>query len=406
MRKLVRPVFLVLCALQCAQAAPAYSSAEKAVSGKGSVGKGARIFIDKAHPAHSDLQDADFRQLADAKLTVVVRKWTHDNHGKEINLEQYVRRAARAGLAVMQWDYGAVAAQANDVPTINHLGKPTRNIAPLHPEAWRRLSETLIGYAQLSRKHPNFKGVLLDFEIYGENKTDGYCESYDDYTFRSFVESLGREVPQPLPAPDKRKDYLVNRQWYQMYISYHLNEMGRQVRQLRKRLDAINPNFQIGVYAWGFLLDPFIREMATAKAPVLILDATTYARAVWDNAVEGGYDAKKPDKEALKWALDYTKIATRVAHQTYDNVVLLPGHYSHAPGPPDQYKFTAKQAFQSAAFGEGYWIWSDWMTPKPFTSRKEWHDALVGYLGKANRAVDAKDWTWADREPETVPSRP
>ena len=361
---------VILLATACLLQAETRAASEKGAKAnvfRGSVGKGARIFVDKAHPAHGDLQEADFKQLADAGLNVVAHMWTHDNRGQAIDLDQYTRRAAKAGLAVMHWDYGVVQTTRADIATINQHGKPTRNIAPLHPESWRQLTEAMVKFAKLSKRNPNFKGALLDFEIYGENQTDGYCESYDDYTFRTFIESLGRDVPNPLPAPDQRKHYLENRQWYQMYISYHINETARHTRKLRKTLDAINPKFQIGVYGWGFLIDPIIREMATPQAPVLILDATTYARAVWDNAVEGGYDAKRPDKESLRWALDYTKKATKVAHATYENVYLLPGHYSHAPGPKDgmQYKFTAKQAFQSAAFGDGYWIWSDWMTPEP-----------------------------------------
>jgi hypothetical protein len=90
------------------------------------------------------------------------------------------------------------------------------------------------------------------------------------------------------------------------------------------------------------------------------------------------------------------------AHQRYDNVIYLAGHYPQSPGPKDQYKFTAKQAFQSAAFGEGYWIWTDWKAPKPWTDKREWYDAMMDYFGKANAALDAKDWKWAKNEPSTV----
>ena len=373
-----------------------------------SVGKGARIFIDKAHPLHSNLQEADFKKMADARLTIVARMWSTDLSGKPIDLGEYTRRAAKAGIGVMQWDPGlARATEADsDLRTMTRLGKSVPYLAPAHPAAWRQLRETLVGYAKLSKSNPTFKGALLDFEIYDENKTDGFCESYDDYSFKTFVKSIGREVPNPLPAPDQRKHFLENQQWYQMYVNWNVQQVAKHIRQIRRAIDVVNPKFQVGVYGWGVLVDPTIREFGTPQAPTLILDATTYSRSTWGSAFEGGYDANRPDKEALKWALDFTKLAIEGTHETYDNVIFLAGHYSSAPGPKDgtQYKFTAKQAFQSAAFGEGYWIWSDWITPEPWKDRGEWHDALVGYLGKANAAVDAKDWTWADREPETVPT--
>jgi hypothetical protein len=261
----------------------------------------------------------------------------------------------------------------------------------------------MVAYAKLSKIHPNIEGINLDFEIYDHNKTDGFCESYDDQTFRDFFASVGRDAPDPLVAPKDRQQYLIRQQIYQMYIGYQIDLVAERAADLRQAIDAINPKFQIGIYGWGALIPPIIHAMATPQSPALILSAMTYGRSVYSNAFESGYDAERPDSEALKWSLETVQKGIASAHQRYDNVIYLAGHYPQSPGPKDQYKFTAKQAFQSAAFGEGYWIWTDWNAPKPWTNKIEWYDAMMKYFGKANAALDAKDWKWAENEPPTVP---
>jgi hypothetical protein len=369
------------------------------------VGKGARIFVDKAHPAHGDLIEADFKQLADAGFTVVANRWGKGLDGREIDLNSYVSRAANTGLAVMKWDSGLVDATDDTDRAINRLGKATRYTSTLSEKAWQQLTEHLLEYARLSLKQPHFKGVLLDFEIYDRaNKTDGFCESYDDRTLSDFITSTGRDVPSPLPPLDKRKTWLEQRQWYQMYIGYHTDMIAKKSRALRQAIDVINPRFQIGVYGWGVLVSPVIHELATPQAPLLLLDAMTYGRSLYSNAFDGGYDGNRPDQEGLQWSLEMTQKLAASAHNRYENIIFLAGHYPQSPGPKDgtQYKFTAKQAFQSAAFGEGYWIWTDWITPKPWKERREWYNAMIDYFGEAHKALDAKDWSWAQREPDTV----
>jgi hypothetical protein len=368
-----------------------------------SVVKGARIFVPKVHPAHGDLTKDDFKQLADAGFTVIARKWTTTLQGKPgISDGEYAARAASVGLSVMKFQSGLVEAKDDADQTINRNGVATRYTRPQSLFAWQALTDEMVAYAKLSKIHPNIEGINLDFEIYDHNKTDGFCESYDDQTFRDFFASVGRDAPDPLVAPKDRQQYLIRQQMYQMYIGYQIDLIAQRAVDLRKAIDAINPKFQIGIYGWGVLIPPIIHAMATPQAPALILSAMTYGRSVYSNAFESGYDAQRSDDEALKWSLETVQKGIAGAHQRYDNVIYLAGHYPQSPGPKDQYKFTAKQAFQSAAFGEGYWIWTDWKAPKPWTNKREWYDAMMEYFGKANAALDAKNWKWAENEPPTV----
>lgn len=359
-----------------------------------------RIFVDKAHPARGRLNAADFKQLADAGFTHAVCRWSADAQGKAIDIGDYARLAAASGLGVYKWDYGLVNATESTTRHLNRLGKETRYTSPLDPAAWQELNRKLTDYARLSLTAPNFKGVLLDFEIYGGNKTDGFSESFDDRSLRLFMDELGYDSTIELPAVDKRKSWLENRQWYQLYIGWHLEKIARNVRELRTAIDAINPQFQFGVYGWGVLTTPYIQELATLQAPVLVLNAMTYGRSAYSNAFEGGYDGDRPDRAGLQWSLETVKNGIKSAHQRYDNVIFLAGHYPQSPGPADgtQFKFTARQAYQSALFGEGYWIWTDWITPKPWTDRREWYDAMIAYFGRANAAVIAKDTAWLEQE--------
>jgi hypothetical protein len=259
----------------------------------------------------------------------------------------------------------------------------------------------IVDQARLSLKCPNLKGAALDFEIYDENRTDGFCESYDDAAFVAFHREMGKPVPSPLPPAAERRAYLDKQQILALYIESQARRVGEQARKLRKAIDAINPDFQIGVYGWGAFKESVMRGVAAERAPVLDLDATLYGRTIWSNAFEGGYDANEPDRTALKWSLVTASEMSRKARQRDYPAVLLAGHYPQSPGPKDgsQFKFTVRQSFNSAAYADGYWIWTDWWLPEPWTDKQAWIDAMMAYWTEANAALDAGDWTWASRQP-------
>jgi len=378
------------------------------------VGRGARLFVTKCFPRHGKLSDEDFRQLADAGFTVVVNKWQED-------VPAYCRGAAQVGLDVMTWSGGMAAAEnlpkkrekGKDLPfspgadqTITRVGKATIYTVPHSPTAWAKVTERVTGLATLSLVHPNLRGVIWDFEIYGPHKTDGFCESYDDRTFAEFLRRLGKELPVPLTPPAKRWTYLKENGILGLFMDYQSKLVAKQVARLRERVDAINPGFQIGVYGWGVLLEAVKENVATPRAPILDCSAMTYGRTVFSRKYAGGYRADEPDRTGLKWSLLTTARMAREGRRRSYPAVVLGGHYPQAAGPPDgtQYKFTVRQAFNSAAYADGYWIWTDWRAPKPWKSKQGWIDAMLRYFGKANAALDAGDFTWASRQPDYFPS--
>ena len=377
------------------------------------VGRGARLFVTKCFPRHGKLSKEDFRQLADAGFTVVVNKWQED-------VPAYCRGAAGAGLEVMTWSGGMAAAEnlpgkiekGADLPmtpgadqTITRVGKATIYTVPHSPVAWSKAADRVAELAAQSLEFPNFRGVVWDFEIYGPHKTDGYCESYDDTTFVEFLRSLAKEVPAPLTSPSERWAYLKEYGVLGLYVDYQSRLLAKQVARLRQRVDAINPEFQIGVYGWGVLLEAVKQNVATPRAPTLDCSAMTYGRTIFSRKYAGGYRADEPDRTGLKWSLLTTAKMAREGRRRSYPAVVLGGHYPQASGPPDgtQYRFTVGQAFNSAAYADGYWIWTDWHVPKPWESKQQWIDAMMEYFGEANAALDAGDFTWAARQPDYFP---
>jgi hypothetical protein len=368
-------------------------------AGEDQIGPGARLFVTKVHPGHGHLTEQDFNQLRDAGFTVAVDRWIED-------IPSFCEGASKAGLAVMTWQMGMADATEGDLVdrTMTRLGKTTRFTLPHSAAGWAKVTDEMVAQARLSLKYPNLKGAALDFEIYDENRTEGFCESYDDEFFIAFHREMGKPVPNPLTPAAERRAYLDKQQVLSLYIESQAKRVGEQARKLRLAVDAVNPNFQIGVYGWGAFKDSVMRNVASEQAPVLDLDATLYGRTIWSNAFEGGYDADEPDRTGLKWGLVIAAEMSRKARQRDYPAVLLAGHYPQSPGPKDgsAYKFTVRQSFNSTAYADGYWIWTDWWLPEPWTDKQAWIDAMMSYWAEANGALDAGDWTWASRQPVQV----
>ncbi len=364
------------------------------------VDRGARIFITKTYPAKGKLSDNDFRQLADAGFTVVAVRWLGS---ASEDMAVYCQRAAKAGLDVMKWGGGMASAEGDD-RVVNRHGKTTKYTIPYSPRGWNKITEHAIEAAKLALKYPNYKGVIFDYEIYDKNKTDGFCESYDDQSFANFLASVGHIVPNPLTPPAERWDHLKKYGLLGMFVGYQSELLAEQVQIFRRKLDAVNPDFQIGTYGWGVLFDVVAENVATQQAPVLIFNAATYGRTHFSNAFSGGYDAAEPDRRGLKWALiTNASLARNVRDRQYP-AVFLGGHYPQSPGPKDglQYKFTVRQAFNSAVYADGYWIWTDPHTQKPWKSKQQWIDAMMAYFQQANAAIDAGDYAWSSRQSDLV----
>ena len=353
--------------------------------------RGLRLFVTKVYPGHGVLSHDDFEQLADAGFTTVVNRW-HEN------VPAYAQYAADAGLDSMSWEGGMVNADTlGEAHTVTYEGLETQYSVPYSHAAWLNRTQLLQSRVLLSLTSPRFTGVLLDFEIYDSNKTNGFAESYDEGSFTDFLTEQSLPVPDPLTAPSQRKGYLSGLGLYDEYIAWQYSLVAAEVVQLRQAVDAINPNFQIGVYGWGPLIEAVMENVATTAAPVLLVNAATYGRDTYS----GGYDTTRPDRPALKWSLLTNAEAAQQVPQLSYPAIYLGGHNPQVVGTGDAYKFTVRQAFNSIAYGTGYWIWTEWAAPDGW-DKQEWIDALMAYFELAHTALDVGDFTWASRQPVQI----
>ena len=354
-----------------------------------------RLFVTKVYPGHGLLSRDDFQQLAEAGFTTVVARWKD-------NIPAYAHGAAAVGLDSMSWEGGMVSAETlKESHTVTYKGVETRYGMPYSPAAWQNRTELLVTRAQLSLSCPSFTGVILDFEIYDRNKTNGFAESYDQNSFVSFLAERSLPVPDPITPASRRKSYLKTRDLLDQYIAWQYQLVAAEVVRLREAVDAINPNFQIGVYGWGPMIEAVMENVATPAAPVLLINAATYGRATYGSMPGPGYNKTRPDRPALKWSLISNARAAGKARQLPYPAVFLGGHDPQVVGTGDAYKLTVRQAFNSVAYGPGYWIWTEWAAPEGWR-KQEWIDAMMDYFKLAHAALDARDLTWASRQPVQI----
>ncbi len=381
------------------------------------VGPGARIFATKVYG------EPDFRQLAEAGFTLIMRDTDitdpTENKSSLEGMPTYFRKAAAVGLDAAIFQGGMARAKNSEDQVVTRTGKKNYFMPQSSVAAWEAIGNTLVDWAKLSLVYRNFKMAGLDYEIYaGPDAGDGVVESYDDKTFADFFKSIGKPAPDPLPAPEARRDYLQKKGLLDpRYIDYHKEIVLREVRRIRRRIDEVNPRFQIGVYGGSMFEQAVMEGFATRAAPVVHLDSATYGRGVWDVAYDktagGGYtpSMQRPDRFGLKWSLSVHAQHRAAAESCAYPVVNLAGHWLNVgywggiPGFPEgeQYRFTVRQSFNSAAYGNGYWIWTDKQVPKPWKGAEEWINAVMKYWKEASAALDAGDFTWANRQPDITP---
>jgi len=352
---------------------------------------GDRLFMTKVYPGHGRLSTQDFQQIADAGFDVAVNVWVED-------LPAYAGGAADVGLKVMTWNLGTVTASGAD-QTLNPLGLPTNFTRPTSDYAWNQIQQTLVDYATFSLTQPAMSGAILDFEIYGENGGYGFSESYDNYSFNQFMTAKYGFAPS-IPA-SQRRSLLSTLGQLDAYIADQYQQVANRVAGIRQAIDAINPDFTIGVYGWGNLIGAVRQASTSTRAPVLFLDARTYARGPWPYSDH----ANTPDRQALKESLIIDHQYRNLESQADYPMIYMAGHYPHAEGPADgsQYRFTVRQAFNSEAYAaDGYWIWTDWWLPPPWEDKQAWIDAMMDYFAQANAALDAGDFTWANRQVDSI----
>ncbi|HQN00249.1 MAG TPA: hypothetical protein PLL36_04190 [Candidatus Hydrogenedentes bacterium] len=237
---------------------------------------------------------------------------------------------------------------------------------------WDWTTRYIVEYARISLEFPALMGVFLDYENYASGKQGNlYSLSYDDIILTQFSEAAGLELPAL--ARDKRKAWLEEKGLHETFAEFQVNHWRERCRALRQAVDAIAPAFQFCVYpapGTPFMVQAVYPEWATAQAPLILADASTYGRP----------SRFLPEQESLAGnkarLLDNMKIPREAG---------IPFIYTGGIDPlvrGADPEFSGKNAVMISGVTDGYWIFYEGPT---YT--KEDHAEYWKWFTWANSAI-------------------
>jgi hypothetical protein len=267
-------------------------------------------------------------------------------------------------------DWGAAARKAGVhlLPVFNFRGGETEKLlsdrrevgltgqrlqatpCPLDEAFWRRYILGRFVFLAQHARDLNLAGAVLDPEMYGADHTVFMGVCYCDDCLREFLQAAGRPVPQPLPEPAARADWLKQQGLEQRMDEHYVARIRGFCAEIEREVHKAAPDFLLGVLLLDYPV-PFIRGVAqglgTKAHPVLGFSETTYSP---------GY-TEYVDKQQKAFA-------AMPAH-----VLFLPGLWQQQ-FPGDN---LAEQYYTCARHSAGYWIYT-------FESLLEDCTRMPGYL--------------------------
>jgi hypothetical protein len=144
---------------------------------------------------------------------------------------------------------------------------------------WRNFERTILQAALLSKQDESVKGIFLDFENYWHIGAKQYLYdfSYDDIVFNRFLSSIGHKPVRVMQM--RRKQWLQSRGLLQRFEKFQLARWYNFALALRRKIELINPAFQIFVYpapAGKFLQQTLLTAWTNDRNPLVIADPSTY----------------------------------------------------------------------------------------------------------------------------------
>ncbi len=170
-------------------------------------------------------------------------------------------------------------------------------------------------------------GISVDWEAPGYASTPCYC----DDCFAKFLEFKG--IKEALPEKAKRFELIKDLGLVQAYEDYFHQRRFDMYTSLRKKLQAVNPDFLFASY--DMLYTDFTRALSTPEAPFIILDARHYY-----------YDDRKP------WWESYSH---RLRQEGY---LYIPGGWDNAIlGAQVSQVSAAQWIYETSINEDGCWMW-------------------------------------------------
>jgi len=242
-----------------------------------------RILVDKVMQPVAGWHTEEWmiRATAQAGFNVYCPRIGYD---RPKELRQVAQWCKKYGIYFMPWMRGTLPAPQDASAAGRRLvwanGVEQPLWSPNPDELWKWMEHYVVQYARLSREIPSVLGVFFDFENYAPGRVrNAYSLSYDDWTLQRFAQEKGISIPS-LPFQQRAK-WLKTHRLHAAFETFQIRLWREHCRALRQAVDRINPRFRFCVYpapGTPFIQQAIYPEWATAQAPLLLADASTYGR--------------------------------------------------------------------------------------------------------------------------------
>ncbi len=301
-----------------------------------------RILVDKVLSRSNNwvMTEAHVREIKEAGFNVVVPRLG----GTDMNeVRRVADLAARQGLFFMPWMRGSLDTKTG-TRVVWENGATQDLYSPNANELWDWMTGIILDHARIGKENAAVVGTFLDFENYAKGKVKNcYFLSYDNKILGEFAQAKGLTIP-PL-APADRKIWLVGNGLQGAFEKFQLDSWRQRCRQLRQKLDAINPRYQLIVYPIEtfFLEEAVYAEWSTPQAPLVVADPRTYGRK-----------QDMPQAQALQANKD--KLLKNMGRaRSYQAHLLYTGGIDPAVKGADP-EFCGANALMIADTTDGYWV--------------------------------------------------
>ncbi len=340
-----------------------------------------RILVDKVYcqgREQGKLVEEDYKQISQVGFNIICPRYYGDN---PVCVEEGAKFAQKYGMYYMVWLRGSLPAtiakrrwihspkicvlerekQSDYVPVKYTLksGYAFDLLSPNSDELWEILEQNIMAVVKLSKTYP-ILGVFLDFELYARplpKKRPGhlYDLSYDQKILDEYAKARGISIPK-LP-PKERFAYLSEHNLYKDFAKFQVRSWRNRLRELRRKIDAINPAFQFAVYPSSYTLfvnEAVWKELATPQAPILAAEHYTYTKG-FPNKDKNKEYWKITDDEGIKLNVQFIQRRVRMYRARGVPYAVIGGIDPINPAGDDPV-FQSRSAVAMSKVGDGYWM--------------------------------------------------
>ena len=345
-----------------------------------------RILVDKVLSRSNDwvMTEKFVDEIGNAGFNVLVPRVGCDDMER---VERVAGMARDRGLFYMAWMRGTLSTKAG-TRLVWADGSVQDLYSPNADELWDWMTDLMLGHARLSASNPAIVGSFLDFENYAKGKQGNcYDLSYDAKILVEFGDAQGVDIPELEPA--ERRAWLKAQGLLRHFRDFQIESWRRRCRELRERIDAINPEFQLIVYPRGtlFLKEAIFPEWSTERAPLIFADHITYHRP----------DGKLPHDKALLQNKRNLEAGIRFVEQQGVPLIYTSGiDPIYDDADPE---FCGRNAAMICDVCDGYWVFYEG------PEYDEDHPDYFKWFKRANEAIVAGEfdfWKQPRQTPDPV----